>query len=321
MKNLKKIFVFVACVCFVHCSICQSGSGKLLAFSDTLNKKRVYTLAGTWTGIYAGALYGLNTLWYKNYPRSSFHFFNDTGEWNQMDKCGHMFTSYFEGVYSVNALKWAGVSDKKAAWFGGLTGTVMQTSIEILDGFSSQWGASVGDLTANTLGSALCISQQLLWNEQRVQLKFSTHPVNYPNDPVLKKRVADLYGKNFSQLWLKDYNGQTYWLSTNISSFTNNEESKFPKWLNIAVGYGADGMYGGYTNTWTSPTDSLVMINRTDIPRTRQFFLAPDIDFTKIKTNSHLLKTIFFMANALKFPAPALEINNQGQLNLHAICF
>lgn len=303
-------------ICAVAICTAQSTSNQFLKASDTLYHCRVITVASTWTGIYGGALVGLNSLWYKNYPRSSFHFFNDNGEWNQIDKCGHMFTSYFEGVWSVNALQWAGVSDKKAAWYGSLTGTVMQTSIEILDGFSAQWGASPGDLTANTAGSLLCLSQQLLWNEQRVQLKFSAHPVKY--DITLQNRVDDLYGKNFTQQWLKDYNGQTYWLSVNPKSFFRNEDSKFPAWLNIAAGYGANGMFGGYTNQWT---ENGILINRNDIQRTRQFYISPDIDFTKIKTKSHLLKTIFFMANALKMPAPSIEFNTAHQLKFHAISF
>jgi hypothetical protein len=42
---------------------------------------------------------------------------------------------------------------------------------------------------------------------------------------------------------LKDYNGQTYWLSVNLHSFYKG--SKIPKWLNLAIGYGANGMLTG----------------------------------------------------------------------------
>ncbi len=37
---------------------------------------------------------------------------------------------------------------------------------------------------------------------------------------------------------LKDYNGQTIWLSFNIHSFT--KDSFLPKWLSLAVGYGGE---------------------------------------------------------------------------------
>ena len=42
---------------------------------------------------------------------------------------------------------------------------------------------------------------------------------------------------------LKDYNAQTYWFSANLKSFF--PEIKFTAWLNVAVGYGAEGMFGG----------------------------------------------------------------------------
>ena len=47
---------------------------------------------------------------------------------------------------------------------------------------------------------------------------------------------------------LKDYNGQTYWLSANLKSFFPG--SNIPPWLNVAIGYGADGMFGGFENKW-----------------------------------------------------------------------
>ena len=50
------------------------------------------------------------------------------------------------------------------------------TIIEILDGQSAEWGASSGDLIANSLGSFLAIGQELKWNEQRIQLKYSYIP-------------------------------------------------------------------------------------------------------------------------------------------------
>jgi hypothetical protein len=36
---------------------------------------------------------------------------------------------------------------------------------------------------------------------------------------------------------------KTYWLSVNLHSFS--KAQKIPKWLNLAIGYGADGMITG----------------------------------------------------------------------------
>ena len=37
---------------------------------------------------------GLNYLWYKKFPHSRFHLFNDNKEWLNMDKMGHATTAY-----------------------------------------------------------------------------------------------------------------------------------------------------------------------------------------------------------------------------------
>ena len=188
-------------------------------------------------------------------------------------------------------------------------GFIYQTSIEVMDGFSSQWGFSWSDVGANTAGSLLFLSQQLAWKQQRIQFKFSFH-----NTPYAKYRPA-LLGENYSQHIFKDYNGQTYWLSTNIYSFLPSS-SQFPKWLNISLGYGAEGMTGANQNP--------LIVNGNSIPsfqRYRQFYLSPDIDLTKIKLRSPLLRTIFQTIGFIKFPAPAIEYNTKGKVKFRAFYF
>lgn len=284
---------------------------------DTIIKSRVWLVGGGTAALYAGALVALDKYWYQNYPRSRFHFFNDNGEWLQMDKFGHVFSAYFEGKYSMELWRWTGVPRKTQIWLGGLSGFAYQSVIEILDGFSAQWGFSWGDMTANTVGSVLLISQELLWNEQRIQLKFSAHRNNYGPDPVLVARTNDLYRTSLPERTLKDYNAQTYWLSVNLHAFIKN--SPFPKWLNMAVGYGAEDMYGGYGNVWTDKTGTLH--DYSNVPRYRQFFLSPDIDFTKIHTRKKVVKTLLTFLNMVKLPAPTLEITSKGTVKLHALYF
>src|SRR5439155_22132122 len=137
----------------------------------------------------------------------------------------------------------------KSAWIGAATGFVFQNTLEVFDGFSSQWGASAGDVIGNALGSTLSLSQYLLWKEQRIEFKFSSHPIKYSGD--LSSRTTNLFGNSIAQNTLKDYNGQTYWLAVNPASFIRNPNSKFPKWLNIDVGYGVDGLFGGFENVWS----------------------------------------------------------------------
>lgn len=277
-------------------------------------KKQKWIAAGSIIG-YGGALTVLNKAWYAQYPRSSFHFYNDNGEWNQIDKIGHGWSAYQLTRSSYQVWKWAGVGDTKAVVLSGLSGPGFLTVIEILDGFSSKWGFSWGDMAANVGGSTLFIAQQMGWQEQRVQFKFSFHKKNYEN-LLEKNRTNDLFGSTWTQKMLKDYNAQTYWLSANLQSFV--PHAKLPKWLNIAVGYSAGNMFGGYTNTWIDKNGSIQSIAKK---RERLFYLAPDIDLSKIKTRSKFLNSILFCFNSLKMPLPAISINTNGKLQFYSVHF
>jgi hypothetical protein len=182
-----------------------------------------------------------------------------------------------------------------------MLGSAFLNTVEILDGFSSGWGFSIGDLSANTAGSLIVITQELAWNEQRIVLKYSFQQSEYA------KYNSNLLGKNLQQKLVKDYNWQTYWLSVNLYSFMNHQ-TKFPKWLNLALGYGANGMVGARTN----PAIIDASGNALYFDRYRQFYLSLDIDLTRIKTRSKILKTVFNTIGFIKFPAPALEFNKNG---------
>ncbi len=272
------------------------------------NKKRVVGVAVANVVGYSAIMYGLNAAWYKGYPRSNFHFFNDNNEWLQIDKMGHALSAYAESKASMEVWRWTGIDRKKRIWLGGLSGVTYQSIIEILDGFSSEWGFSWGDFGANVVGSGIFTAQELAWDEQRIQFKFSFHRKNYA-DETLNKRSTEIFGKSEPERFLKDYNGQTYWLSVNVWSFC--KESKFPKWLNIAIGTGAEGMFGASENIGKDKLGN-VTFNRSDLQRYRQWYLAPDIDLTKIKTKKRGVKMALNILNIFKFPMPSLEYSKNG---------
>ena len=275
-----------------HLSYGQNGLDGFLKPSDALNTSRRNKVIFTEAIVASGALIGLNQLWYADYPRSNFHFINDNGEWLQMDKGGHMYSSYHLGRFGAEMLEWSGTTQKEQLIYGAGLGFAFLTAVEVLDGFSSEWGASSGDIIANASGTALYVSQELLWNEQRITPKFSFHTTQYA------QYRPNVLGSSFVEQILKDYNGQTYWLSANLYSFSKG--SKIPKWLNLAIGYGADG---------NSENSGLFPTLKTE--RTRRFYLSLDVDLTKIETKSHFLKTIFSVLNTLKIPAPTIEYSHR----------
>lgn len=280
---------------------CQDSS--FFKKSDTLNIKRRNAVVISKSVLSAGALLALNELWYKDFPRSSFHFINDNNDWKQMDKIGHFMTAYYLGKIGMDALDWAGVSKKNQLIYGATYGFAFLTAVEVLDGFSKQWGASPGDILANAAGSGLLIGQELLWNEQRITVKYSFNQTDFA------KQRPETLGENYIQQTLKDYNGQTYWLSANIWSFY--KDSNFPKWLNIAFGYGAEGMLFGSNTMQNSMLQNPY----------RQFYLSLDIDLVKIPTSSKILKSVFSVINFIKIPAPTLELDTNGRIKFHYLYF
>lgn len=273
-----------------------------LVVHHSTKSKQIWAAAIQGLG-YGGTLLALNQTWYSQYPRGTFKTFNDWKEWKQMDKLGHVYGTYIQGKTSMELWRWAGATRNTQIWLGGLTGTLFQTVVEYMDGRSPQWGWSWSDVGANLTGSGLLIGQELAWNEQRVHLKFSFHPVRY-KDPELQQRSLDLFGDRWTTRMLKDYNAQTYWASFRIASFW--KDAKVPAWLCLAVGTGADGLWGARSNTKLDPNGNTVF-DRREIPRQRTWYLSPDIDFTKIPTDKKWLKTVFFALNAFKAPLPAIH--------------
>lgn len=298
--NLPKIKYI--CIAFLLCFSFDPLTAQTDSVSSTpFSKKRFALIVGTETVLYSSSLIGLNELWYKDYPRSSFHLFDDSREWLQMDKVGHTVTSNYIGRVGIGLMKWNGVERKKAIWYGGMLGSLYQSTIEVLDGFSTQWGFSVTDFAANTVGSLMVVGQELAWDEQRIVLKYSFQQSEF------SKYRPNLLGSNFQENMLKDYNGQTYWLSVNPSSFMS-KETKFPKWLNVAIGYGAEGMTGGEYNPATFDASG----HQVSFERYRQYYLSLDVDLTRIKTRSKFLRTVFYSIGFIKIPAPALEFTKHG---------
>ena len=285
-----------------------------------LSKKQINTrvkvIAATNISGYGVIMAGLYQTWYKNFPQTNFHSFNDIAEWKQIDKIGHMYSAYAGSKGSMELWRWTGISRKKRIWIGGMSGAVYQTVIETLDGFSSEWGWSWGDFGANILGSGMLVAQELAWDEQRIQLKFSFHRKSY-DDPTLNQRSDKIFGNSTTERLLKDYNGQTYWLSANIRSFF--PKSKLPPWLMFSIGTGAEGMFGASENMGKDASGN-INFYRPDIKRYRQWYLAPDIDLTKIRTRHKGIKLALSLLNVFKFPMPSLEYSN-GKLRFNAISF
>ncbi len=279
-----------------------------IAQNDSIKNQKCkrISLISTSAIIAGGTLTYLNQAWYKQYSTGAFHTFNDNKEWLQMDKVGHVWSTYNSSRLMMDAFDWAGYSKKQKLMYGGTMGFVYMLGIEAMDGFSSGWGFSGGDVLANTLGTGIAISQEALWNKQHVFIKYSYR------ESGLATYNPSLLGKTFSEKLLKDYNAQVYWVSFSPFSFIKSE-NKFPKWLAISLGYGASGMIRARENfIYYYSTSGPEVYYYLQTERFRDFYVSLDIDFTKIKTKSKALKTIFTLINTVKVPLPTVGFNKYG---------
>lgn len=241
---------------------------------------------------YTLSMVALSKIWYSQSPRQSFTFFNDWHEWKQVDKAGHFFSAFHLSAGTAQVLKKYHLTDKKADAWGAVTGFLLLLPVEILDGFSAGYGASLPDVAANLSGATFYYVQARLWNEIRLQPKFSFHRTSYS-----RLRDDDTLGKGLLSEILKDYNGQTYWLSVNMDRFVN-----FPRWINFAIGYGATGMV--YARDAQNEA--------AGYHAQRQLYFGLDVDLSHLKTRSKTWNTLLFLVNTIRLPAPAISFSSEG---------
>ena len=246
----------------------------------------------------------LNEMWYKDYPRSSFHFFNDGNEWLQMDKVGHAFSTYQLNQFFFNQYQRTGYDMKRSLRNATISSLSYMTTIEILDGFSTDWGFSTIDFCANLSGSLLHLIQQKKWSEQKIQMKFSYHET-----PFAKYNPSQL-GDNFQQRVFKDYNGQTYWLSFN-STLLFNKNNTFRDVLSLSIGYSASEMTNAKTNNF--------IVN--NFQGHREFLFSFDADLNRVKWKRKGLKKVMRIFNVIKVPLPTMKIRENGNISFHLFYF
>lgn len=262
----------------------------MYAQSDSLSRKKLFY--GT-VAAYGVTYSALALSWYDWSQAKGWRFFNDGAHWKQMDKVGHAWSAYqlARGYYRL--CRKAAYSDKQATWQAIWVSTSFQNSIEIWDGFFPSYGASVWDIVANTVGTAIWYLDKKI-PAVNIELRFSFWPSLYA------AQKPALLGKGVSQI-LKDYNGQTYWLTLSRDPFP----------VALSVGYGASGLLGGYGKV---PWEILRAREK------RHFYLSFDVNWRGLTPKKRFWRYVFFCLEAFKLPAPTLEYV-QGSWHLHPLYY
>jgi len=158
-------------------------------------------------------------------------------------------------------------------------------------------------------------------------MKLSYTPIRYSSSPItqngvtssIKDRAEESFGSGFAERLVKDYNAQTIWLSMNLKSIFAPHSSKFPAWLNLAVGYGAQDMLGAYGNAWRR--NDVVFQPGNSYTRYRQLFISFDIDLGRLPVQNKILRGLCKVLNIIKIPSPTMEFNTRGEPVFHFLYF
>lgn len=253
----------------------------------------IYIIIGL---LYLAIVFLLGAAWYAGQMVEPFHFFNDLPEWKQLDKFAHLFWTFQVCAMASRMFAWANANNFNRA--GCIVGFCIVSSIEILDGFSVGYGASVFDLLANALGALLFFVQTNFWNRINLFAKFSFHPTSFADVR------PDLLGGTFLEQILKDYNGQTFWYSWK-------PPIKFwPSWLAIAIGVGAEGMVRGRD----------FQSQELGFFPYRKFLFSLDLNPNAFEFKSKWKNYLLYPLRIFKLPFPAIEISERG-IMFHWIYF
>jgi len=253
----------------------------------------------------------LYNTWYKNEPQSSFHWINDNRDWKQIDKAGHVFGAYFSATAASAAFRYSGYNTKKSVLLGIGFSLAFQMPIEYFDGKSSAWGGSKGDMLANATGTLAAGLQNWFWGKPRIPIHVTFHKSPYANCR------PNMLGSSVPERILKDYNGQTYWIDLNPERMKI-RPAKWPRWLGVNLGYGAEGMLGGDDNVWTGSDGNIQDFSH--INRYRQYYIGPSISFGHLKKHSKkAIRIIAHITDKIRMPLPVIEYNGNKKWGFHPL--
>jgi len=270
-------------------------SQNIFGQSDSLkvNKKRVFIVGSSLAVALGGSyLYVQNSWWSEK--QEPFHF-DDGADLTyalNVDKVGHFMGGLEAADVFSSSMKWAGMQEEQALWYGAAFGSGLQLAIEMKDAYAPYWGFSKWDLALGSAGSLFPVAQYYNDDLKAINFKFSY----YKQSDIYWELDRQRGKKPNKYAWQDDYPNQTYWLSVDVNHFT--ETCCWPDWLNLAIGFGLDDTQ--YLNE-----------NNTKMGGNNEWYIALDYDIPKMlkKWNSPTGKKVKHWLNYIHLPAPTIRIS------------
>jgi hypothetical protein len=257
-------------------------AGDQSSATDTMiNYSRLEITGGVFFGsMIAIHIYQQNGWWKDN--RAPFHFQEDLIYGLNVDKIGHFYGADLLTFVISRTLRWSNVPDRSALWLGSAGALLFQTYVEVEDGFST-WGFDRVDFASDVAGAAWPVLQYYVPQLQNLNVRFSYHPSS------LLGSAGGSGFKGQKHLMIDDYEGQTMWFCLKVHNVLPGAVGTcWPEFLNLSYGYGVRDVAQPHPY--------------------RVYFIAPDLDMTKIiPQSSSFLKTLSEALNFIHMPMPAFR--------------
>ena len=242
-----------------------------------------------------------STIWKKVGP---FRVAEDGKYTANLDKGGHIFGTFMPSYVFSEVLMTSGFSWNDATILGGALGLAYTTYVEILDGFSMDFGFSPTDWFADVIASSFFVAQHYIPFLQNFTPKFM----------YVKPSWHREYDRKEAETFIDNYSAQTFYLSVNMHNILPENINKYwPSWLELSIGYAVYSLSAGITE------------HNAEL-------ISDDYHFGKVYGNRKLLISLDYnliellpdgppwwnwlkqSLNYFKFPSPTLEIGSDTKL-------
>jgi hypothetical protein len=263
-------------------------------------------------GIFSGLMTGIfiaqheaqqSTIWKRV---GSFNVAEDGKFSAYLDKGGHFFGTFMPAYVFSEILMASGFSWDDATIIGGAMGMAYTTYVEMLDGFSKDWGFSPTDWYADVAGASFFIAQHYIPFLQNFTPKFM----------YVKPSWHREYDRKEAMSFIDNYSAQTFYMAINMHNILPESiKNYWPKWLDLSVGYAVYSLSAGVTE------------HNAEL-------ISEDSHFGKVYGNQKLLISLDYnliellpdgpgwwnwfkqSLNYFKFPSPTLEIGRDTKFFL-----
>ena len=248
---------------------------------NTPNPARVAVLGGVTIATGLAINHQMRNAWWSG-ERGPFHYREAFDYARNLDKLGHVYGGYLASFIFYRMTNWTGINESRAVWYGASLGLLFQLYIETQDGFSTRWGFERWDAIGDMMGAALFVARYHYEPLQYFQMKFSYIPSD---------RLGDGRNAAWTENWIDDYEGHTYWVSFRAGQFAY-DRFDAPSWVrffNIAGGWSLGPMR-----------------------EHTEFYLGLDWNFEALPGSNWLLRRLWEGLDHIRFPAPAVRIRPYG---------